>query len=140
MLQRDETLRILTAWNEAWNAHDLEAVMSLLDDDVVFENWTGAGVTGRENLRKAWAPWFANHGGFRFTTEDLFVDEKAQRVLFQWTLEWPSMEKGLQGKPERRRGVDVMHFRDGKIVRKYTYSKTTVEIGGNRVKLVPAFP
>lgn len=114
--------------------------MSLLGEDVVFENWTGAKVTGKEALRKAWAPWFANHGGFRFTTEDLFVDEKAQRVLFQWTLEWPSMEKGLQGKPERRRGVDVMHFRDGKIVRKYTYSKTTVEIGGNRVKLVPAFP
>lgn len=140
MLQRDETLRILTAWNEAWNAHDLEAVMSLLDDDVVFENWTGAGVTGRENLRKAWAPWFANHGGFRFTTEDLFVDESAQRALFQWNLEWPSMEKGFEGKTERRRGVDVLHFRDGKIVRKYTYSKTTVEIGGKPVKLVPASP
>jgi hypothetical protein len=40
-----------------------------------------------------------------------------------------------EGKPERRRGVDVMHFRDGLIIKKYTYSKTTLEIGGERVKL-----
>jgi ketosteroid isomerase-like protein len=45
------------------------------------------------------------------------------------------MEKGHEGKSERRRGVDVMHFRDGKIIKKYTYSKTTLEIGGKCVKL-----
>jgi hypothetical protein len=28
-----------------------------------------------------------------------------------------------------------MRFRDGRIVEKYTYSKTTLEIGGSRVKL-----
>jgi hypothetical protein len=28
-----------------------------------------------------------------------------------------------------------MHFLDGKIIKKYTYSKTTLEIGGERVKL-----
>jgi len=28
-----------------------------------------------------------------------------------------------------------MHFRDGLIIKKYTYSKTTLEIGGERVKL-----
>jgi len=32
--------------------------------------------------------------------------------------------------------LDVMHFKDGKIIRKSSYSKTTLEIEGKRVKLV----
>lgn len=136
MLDREETIAALSRWNDAWNDHDLDRVMELLHDEVEFENWTGGRVAGKEALRKAWAPWFANHGGFRFTTEDLFVDEKAGKVLFRWALDWPSAEKGREGQPERRRGVDVMRFRDGRIVEKYTYSKTTLEIGGKRVKLI----
>jgi ketosteroid isomerase-like protein len=136
MLDREQIIERLSRWNDAWNEHDLDRVMELLHDDVVFENWTGGRVAGKEALRKAWASWFANHGGFRFTTEDLFVDEKAGKVLFRWALDWPSGEKGCEGQPERRRGVDVMRFRDGRIVEKYTYSKTTLEIGGSRVKLV----
>jgi hypothetical protein len=31
----------------------------------------------------------------------------------------------------------VMHFKDGKIIRKLTYSKTTLEIDGQRVRLLP---
>ncbi len=135
MLDREQTISTLTRWNDAWNEHDLDRVMELLHDEVEFENWTGGLVRGKEALRQAWAPWFANHGGFRFTTEDLFVDEKAEKVLFRWLLDWPSTEKGREGKRERRRGVDVMHFRDGLIIKKYTYSKTTLEIGGERVKL-----
>jgi ketosteroid isomerase-like protein len=135
MLDREKTIEVLTRWNDAWNEHDLDRVMELLHDEVEFENWTGGRVRGKEALRQAWAPWFASHGGFRFTTEDLFVDENAEKVLFRWSLDWPSTEKGCEGKPERRRGVDVMHFRDGLIIKKYTYSKTTLEIGGERVKL-----
>jgi carbonic anhydrase/acetyltransferase-like protein (isoleucine patch superfamily)/ketosteroid isomerase-like protein len=135
-LSRDQIRSILTKWNEAWNAHDLDQVLELFDDDIVFENWTGATIRGKDVLRKSWAPWFTNHGGFRFITEDIFIDEKDQKVLFQWALEWPSGEEGYQGKLEKRRGVDVIHFRDGKIGQKFTYSKTTLEIGNERVKLV----
>jgi hypothetical protein len=65
------------------------------------------------------------------------MDESQQKVLYRWCLEWPSIEKGCAGKPEKRRGVDVMHFKDGKIIRKLTYSKTTLEIDGQRIHLVP---
>jgi hypothetical protein len=30
-----------------------------------------------------------------------------------------------------------MHFKDGKIIRKLTYSKTTLEIDGQSVRLLP---
>jgi len=135
MLTRKEFLEVLAPWYEAWNAHDLDKVMDIFHEDIVFENWTGGMAKGKSALRKAWEPWFKNHGGFQFTAEDTFIDEEAQKVLFQWFLDWPSGEKGHVGKPERRRGVDVMHFKDGKIITKNTFSKTTVEIDGVKVRL-----
>lgn len=134
-LSREEIRTALREWNLAWDNHDLEGVMKLFHDDVLFENWTGGKVLGKEALKKAWALWFANHGGFRFTEEDTFIDEKEQKVLYRWQLDWPSLEKGREGKPERRRGVDVIHFQDGRIIKKMTYSKTTLEIDGKRLAL-----
>jgi ketosteroid isomerase-like protein len=137
MLTRREIEKALRRWNQAWDDHDLEGVMELFHDDILFENWTGGKAQGKEALRQAWDSWFANHGGFRFTEEETFIDVEQQKVLYRWQLEWPSIEKGCEGRPEKRRGVDVMHFKDGKIIRKLTYSKTTLEIDGQRVRLLP---
>jgi ketosteroid isomerase-like protein len=140
VLSREEIRKALNQWNHAWDKHDLNGVMELFDDEVQFENWTGGKVKGKEALRQAWAPWFENHGGFRFTEEETFIDEAEQKALFRWQLQWPSFEKGYKGRPERRRGIDVLHFRDGKIIQKLTYSKTTVEIDGKRVQLCAELP
>ncbi|HUL31131.1 MAG TPA: nuclear transport factor 2 family protein [Thermodesulfobacteriota bacterium] len=134
-LTREEIKNALKEWNLAWDNYDLEGVLKLMDEDVLFENWTGGKARGKEALRKVWAPWFANHGGFRFIEEETFIDEKEQKVLFRWQLAWPSPERGFEGKPEKRKGIDVLHFQDGKIIRKLTYSKTTVEIDGERFPL-----
>ena len=87
---------------------------------------------GKKALRKAWEPWFKDHGDFRFMEEETFIDETEQKVLYRWSLEWPSMEKGYEGRYEKRRGIDVLHFKDGRIIKKLTYSKTTIEIDGER--------
>ncbi|MFH1756541.1 MAG: nuclear transport factor 2 family protein [Pseudomonadota bacterium] len=136
MLSKEEIKAVLKKWSQAWDKHDLNGVMDLFHEDVLFENWTGGRARGQKALRQSWEPWFKNHGGFRFRAEDLFIDEAEQKVLYQWQLDWPSNEKGFEGKPERRRGLDVIHFRGGKIIGKFTYSKTTVEIDGKRVKLI----
>ncbi len=135
ILEREEIQNALSKWNEAWANYDLEGVLELFHDEILFDNWTGGRAQGMENLRQAWTQWFVDNGGFRFTEEDTFIDEKEQKVLFRWRLDWPSLEKEYEGKPETRRGVDVMHFQDGKIIEKLTYSKTTVEIDGERVHL-----
>ena len=137
MLKREEIKEALTQWNQAWDNHDLDGVMELFHDEILFENWTGGKAKGKESLRKVWAAWFENHGGFRFTEEETFVDEDAQKALYRWQLDWPSFEKGYEGKHETRRGIDVLHFRDGKIINKLTYSKTTIEIDNERVQLCP---
>ena len=136
MLTRDEIKKAMEKWNESWEIHDLHGVMELFHEEIIFENWTGGKAQGKEALYQAWKSWFENHRGFRFVGEDLFIDEFEQKVLYQWRLEWPSPEEGYEGKPEQRRGLDVIHFRDGKIFRKSTYSKTTLEIDGKRVKLL----
>ena len=135
-LSREEIKDALNQWNLAWNNHDLDGVMQLFHDEILFENWTGGKAKGKDALRKAWTPWFANHGGFRFIDEETFIDEKEQKVLYRWLLEWPSIEKGYEGKPEKRRGVDILHFQDGKITKKLTYSKTTIDIDGEKVQLI----
>jgi len=96
---------------------------------------TGGWVRGKENLRQAWTPWFANHGGFKFTDEETFIDEVDQKMLYRWQLDSPSFEKGQEKKHEARRGIDVLHFKDGKIIQKLTYSKTTLELDGELVRL-----
>ncbi len=133
---RQEIRKALAKWNQAWDEHNLDGVMGLFHEEILFDHWTGAKVKGKEALRQAWESWFKNHGNFRFIEEDTFIDEAEQKVLFRWQLEWPSTEKGYGGKPECRRGVDVLHFRDGKIFQKFTYSKTTIEIERKRVKLL----
>jgi len=134
---RAEIEQALRKWNLAWEHHDLDGVMALFHDDIFFENWTGGKVHGKEALRKAWEPWFAHHGDFHFSEEETFIDDREQKVLYRWLLEWPSIEKGHEGRPEKRRGIDVLHFKEGKIIRKLTYSKTTIEIDGRRHRLHP---
>ena len=114
-LSREDIRNALKQWNLAWDNHNLEGVNELFHEEVLFENWTGGRAKGKEDLKKAWEPWFTNHRGFRFTEEETFIDEKEQKVLYRWILEWPSLEKGYEGKAEKRRGVDVLHFQDGKI-------------------------
>jgi len=137
MLSRKEIEAALSRWHQAWADHDLDGVMELFHEDILFENWTGGKALGRESVRQAWAEWFAHHGGFRFIEEETFIDESQQKVLYRWQLEWPSRETGCEGRPEKRRGVDVLHFKDGRIIQKLTYSKTTLEIDGQRVRLFP---
>lgn len=127
-LSRSEILDHFDIWLAAWNEHDLERVMEFMHDDVLFENWNGAIVSGKNSLQKSWTPWFINHGNFKFIKEDIFFDEQEQKMIFQWRLEWPSVEKKFKGKHEVRRGVDILHFLGGKIYKKYTYSKTRIQI------------
>ena len=105
MLKRAEILSLLREWYAAWDAHDLDRVMDLFHDDVLFENWTGGKAQGKAALREAWKDWFAERN-FRFQEHETFVDEAEQKALYRWALAWPCREPGFEGEPEVRRGVD----------------------------------
>ena len=41
MLSRKEMETALRRWHQAWADHDLDGVMELFHEDILFENWTG---------------------------------------------------------------------------------------------------
>lgn len=127
-LSRSEILENFNLWLIAWDNYDLETVLKYMHEDIVFEGWDGTVVTGKKTLQAIWTPWFIFNGNFKFISEDISIDEQNQKMTFLWRLEWPSIEKDFKGKPEVRRGLDVLHFLDGKINKKYSYSKTSIEI------------
>jgi len=135
-LSRPEILDQFDVWLKSWNEHDLEGVMDFIHENIFFENWNGTGVSGKGLLKKAWERWFDNHGNFKFSAEDVFIDEPQQKIAFSWKLEWPSLEKNYFGEPEIRRGMDILHLENGKIKRKITYSKTLLQINSRSITLI----
>jgi hypothetical protein len=106
MLSREDIEAALVKWKHFWNSHDLNGVMELFHENILFENWDGATVSGKKSLRNVWKSWFDKHGGFTFLEEETFIDEMNQKVLFRWTLEWPSVENNYKGHRERRKGLE----------------------------------
>jgi hypothetical protein len=135
-LSRPEILDQFDVWLKSWNEHDLEGVMDFIHENILFENWNGSCVSGKGLLKKAWERWFDNHGNFKFSAEDLFIDEPQQKIAFSWKLEWPSLEKNYFGQPEIRRGMDILHLENGKIKTKITYSKTVFQIDNHSITLI----
>ena len=134
-LSRSEIGEQFNKWLGAWNEHDLEGVMEFMHEEIIFNSWNGSSVCGKVMLKKSWQRWFDNHGNFKFILEDLFIDETEQKMMFSWELEWPSPEKNYSGKREKRKGVDILCLKDGKIHIKNTYSKTTLEIDSVKVSM-----
>jgi ketosteroid isomerase-like protein len=110
-------LQAAIAFQDAWDAHDLEGTLALITDDCVFESGRpdvlGARHEGKEVLREIWAPVFANASG-HFEIEERIVG--GDRVTVLWTMVLDD---------RRVRGLDVLKVRDGKISEKLGYVKVS---------------
>jgi ketosteroid isomerase-like protein len=107
-------------FNDAINQHDVDAVMSGMTDDCVFENTRpapdGTRISGQAAVRTFWGDFFQRSPRARFETEDIFV--AGDRCVVQWTYHWVR-----DGTPGHVRGVDVFRVRDGKVAEKLSYVK-----------------
>lgn len=106
----------IDAFNEAFNRHDVDAVMSLMTDDVVFESTgpapDGLRYEGQAQVRTVWEQLFAGAPDAVFTVEEGFGDR--DRWTQRWRYEWADGHV---------RGVDVLTLRDGKVAEKLSYVK-----------------
>ncbi len=115
------TLAVIERFNEAFNRHDVDAVMALMTDDCVFENTypppDGERYEGRAAVRGFWERLFRATPDARFTFEEIFAagDRCAQRWRYDYT--------GDDGRPGHIRGVDILRVRDGKVAEKLSYVK-----------------
>jgi ketosteroid isomerase-like protein len=122
----DDTARVTTKTLErllaAFNAHDLDAVMSFFADDCVLEMprgpdpW-GRRLEGREQVREGLASRFAGLPDVHYGDDRHWV--AGDRGCSEWLLTGTSPS----GEAVEVRGCDLLEFRDGKIVRKDSYWK-----------------
>lgn len=109
---------------DAFNAHDLDRIMSFFADDCVLEMprgsepW-GSRHEGREAVRKALAGRFEGLPDVHYGNAQQFVDDKANTGMSKWTLTGTRRD----GQRIEVWGCDFYTFRDGKITRKDSYWK-----------------
>jgi ketosteroid isomerase-like protein len=117
----DATLAVIAAFNDAFNSHDVDRIMALMTDDVVFENTSpfpdGERYEGQAAVAGFWARLFASTPSAVFEAEDAFA--AGDRATVRWRYRWIDAD----GAPGHIRGVDVFRVRDGKVAEKLSYVK-----------------
>jgi ketosteroid isomerase-like protein len=110
-----ETIEAVRHFNEAFNRHDVEAVMAAMTEDCVFENTSptpnGTRHEGEESVRASWERFFKNSPDAHFEAEEIFA--AGDRCVVRWIY-----RKTKDGRPWHLRGVDIFRIRDGKVAEK----------------------
>ncbi len=116
-----ETIAAIERFNDAFNRHDVDAVMAGMTDDCVFETTTpppdGTRYEGQEAVRAAWEELFRSSPQATFESEEMFA--AGDRCVVRWVYHWVSED----GQPGHVRGVDVFRVRNGKVAEKLSYVK-----------------
>jgi ketosteroid isomerase-like protein len=111
---------VVERFNEAFNRHDVDGIMSLMTEDCVFENPRpapdGTRITGQSAVRAFWEEFFRRSPHAHFETEELIASD--DRCIVRWTYRWIR-----DGTPGHVRGVDIFRVRDGKVAEKLSYVK-----------------
>jgi ketosteroid isomerase-like protein len=110
---------------DAFNAHDLDAIMALFAEDCVLEMprgadpW-GARFKGKENVRRGLATRFEGVPDVHYGNEEHFVDQTSNTGISKWLLTGTTA-KGVKLKVH---GCDFYTFGpDGRVTRKDSYWK-----------------
>ena len=115
----DATLAAVERFNEAFNRHDVDAVMDAMTEDCVFESTSpphGERHVGQDAVRAAWEAFFAASPTAHFDAEEVIVT--GDKCVVRWAYSWTDGDA-----PGSVRGVDVITVRGGKVAEKLAYVK-----------------
>jgi ketosteroid isomerase-like protein len=105
----------VAAFQKAFDAHDVDAIMAAMAPDCVFEDTTppdGGRHEGGDAVRAAWTALFAGSPEATFAAEE--VIDAGDRVVVLWCYSWDGGHV---------RGADVFTVRDGLVAEKRSYVK-----------------
>jgi ketosteroid isomerase-like protein len=112
----DPVLDLMDRFTAALNSRDLDAVMALVAEDIVFESTSpspdGARYEGRDAVRQIWAEMLATPRA-RFSVEEQFSDGSGRAVV-RWRYDWADGHV---------RGVDIVRVRNGQLAESLAYVK-----------------
>ena len=122
MARTTDATEMLQAFLDAFNAHDLDAVMSFFADDCVLDmprgpDPGGRRLVGKEEVRKGIQSRFDGIPDIVYGDARHFAS--GDRGASEWTI------RGTRatGEPIEVRGCDLFEFTDGKISRKDSFWK-----------------
>ena len=118
--QTKATIEAIERFNEAFNTHDVDAIMRLMTEDVVFDNThppDGKRYEGAAAVAGFWTTLFSSRPRAWFDTEDLIAT--GDRCVTQWLFTFDSDDPSVG----HVRGVDIFRVRDGKVCEKFPYVK-----------------
>jgi ketosteroid isomerase-like protein len=115
------TIAAVQRFNDAFNRHDVPAIMALMTEDCVFENTTpppdGERFEGQAAVRAVWESLFRDSPHAVITPESFLAC--GDRCVMRWRYDWIDS----RGEPGHVRGVDLFLVRDGRIAEKLSYVK-----------------
>ena len=120
--------RAIVRYNDAWNAHDLDAIMAMHAPDMVFENHTAGEAAEGEEVREHIGAIFSSWPDIRFEGRRTYCRDGL--VVQEWTATAThanEMRRGdivaePTGKEISWKGLDVIPFEGGLVKRKDVYS------------------
>lgn len=117
------THELVDAIGDAFNANDINAVMPFFAKDAIFEHATGPDahgirIEGSESIRAAFSGLFETTTSVHWETLDIrIIGDKAY-------CEYCRIAEPKTGEKQEFNTVDILTFRDKKIIKKDTYYKT----------------
>jgi steroid delta-isomerase-like uncharacterized protein len=123
-----ELEKTIASYNEAWNAHDLDAIVAMHAPDMVFANHTAGESAEGEAVREHIGRIFETWPDIRFEGRRTYVRDGL--VVQEWTATATHANRMTRGdlvaEPTGRTitwdGLDVIPFEKGLVKRKDVYS------------------
>jgi steroid delta-isomerase-like uncharacterized protein len=120
--------KVIAAYGDAWNSHDVEGILAMHTEDSVFENHTSGGKgVGKDAIREIVKGVFVAFPDIRFEARCTYVRDDL--VVQEWTatatLAVPYTRGPVTVHPTGTKiswnGVDIIPFTNGLVARKDVY-------------------
>jgi predicted SnoaL-like aldol condensation-catalyzing enzyme len=117
----ESAVRVVLAFYEAFNRHDITGMMALMTGEVLFENAApapdGKRYLGKAAVTQFWDEFFREAPQAHIQIEEIFG--MGLRCVVRWRYDW---EEAAEAK-EHLRGLDIFQVKDGLISEKLSYVK-----------------
>jgi ketosteroid isomerase-like protein len=121
MAKLESAIRVVLEFNQAYNRHDVAAMMQRMSGDCVFENTApapdGAVFSGEEAVTRFWQDFFRASPNAHVEIEEIFG--LGNRCVLRGRYDWVD----AAGNKGHLRGVDIFQVQNGLIREQFSYVK-----------------